>query len=244
MPAHVSTTQYGNVYTQPGGGVTTCTNAVDTGSAANRCIIVQHHRRIDRAIAVQSVTLGGESMVVLGSDVQLTGSFYVRTFALVNPTVTGTQDLVIACTTNESNSTANTVVSVYEGVDPNVAETALLTLVDTETVVSPWTDAYSFAVPSQDGHLAVLEAFTYSDDVGYILTASGMSERINGGGGGVYYQAGDKAGEASAVFTWTPSALSQNMTAVGHGFSLPPVPTDDGFVARLLIRNYIPLLVR
>lgn len=228
MPAHVSTTHYGASYTQPGGGVTTCVNSVNVGSGANRCILVKHYRRIDRAIAVQSVTLGGESMVVLDSDVQVTGLFYVRTFALVNPTVEGTQDLVITCTTNDSNSTASTTVSVYDGVDPNAAETALLTLVDTETVVSPWTGAYSFTVPSQNGHLAVLKAFTYSDDVGYIITASGMSERLNGGAGGVYYQAGDKAGEANAVFTWTPSALSQNLTAVGHGFSLPPVPAGGG----------------
>lgn len=228
MPSHVSTTQYGNSYTQPGGGVTTCVNSVDVGSGPNRCVLVKHYRRTDRAIAVQSVTLGGESMVVLGSDVTLNGNYVIRTFALVNPTVEGTQDLVITCTTSGSNSIGQTVVSVYDGVDPNAAETALLTLVDTETVVSPWTGAYSFTVPSQNGHLAVLEAFTYSGDVGYILTASGMSERLNGGAGGVYYQAGDKAGEASAVFTWTPSALSQNLTAVGHGFSLPPVPAGGG----------------
>lgn len=244
MPSHVSTTQYGATYTQPGGGLTTCTNSVDCGTGANRCVLVKHYRRIDRAIAIQSVTLGGEAMAVLGSDVQLSGLFYVRTFALVNPTVTGTQDLVITCTTNDNNSSASTVVAVYDGVDPAAVEADLLTLVDTDTGVTPWTDPYSFAVPSEDGHLAAAFGFTFSDDVGYVLTASGFTERINGGGGGVYYQSGDKAGESSATFTWTPTALSQDLTAVVHGFSLPPVPAGGPPPLLSRTRAYQHMLVR
>lgn len=225
MPSHVSTAQFGAGYTQIGGGLTSCVNSVNVGSGANRCLIVKHFRRADRAIAVQSVTIGGESMVVLGSDVLLVGSNYVRTFVLVNPTVEGAQDLIITCTTNGNNSVGLTVVGVFADVDPSAVEAEILAVVVGPTVVSttPWSDPYSLTVPSASGHLAVLEAFTYSDDVSYILTASGFDERINGGGGGIFYQGGDKAGEASAVFTWTPTFLSQNLTAVAHGYSLPPV---------------------
>lgn len=228
MPSHSSTTHYGASYTQPGGGVTTCVNSVDVGSGPNRCVLVKHYRRTDRAIAVQSVTLGGESMVVLGSDVQLTGPFYARTFALVNPTVEGTQDLVITCTTNDSNSSAITVVSVYDGVDPNANEADLLVLVETDTVTTPWTSPYTAVVPSAAGELAVAMDFSFSNDVSCFLTASGFNERINVFSGGIGYATGDKAGEASATFTWTPSSLSQDLTVVHHGFSLPPVPAGGG----------------
>lgn len=243
-PTHLSTAQYGASYVQLGGGLTSCTNSVDVGSGANRCILVKHYRRTDRAIAVQSVTLGGESMVVLDSDVLLASPYYLRTFALVNPSVEGTQDLVITCTTDDNNSVGQTVVGVYDGVDPNANEADLLVLVETDTVTTPWTSPYTAVVPSAAGELAVAMDFSSSNDVSCNLTASGFNERINVFSGGIGYATGDKAGEASATFTWTPSLLSQDLTVVHHGFSLPPVPADDGFVARLLIRNYLPLLVR
>lgn len=244
-PTHLTTNEYGTGYDFGPGPLVSCTNSVDTGSGANRCILVQHMRRSDRAIEIQSVTIGGESMVVLGSDISLIDLYVVRTFALVNPTVEGMQDLVITCTTNDSLSVASTIVAVYDGVDPNASEAALLALADSETVVTPYSSPYTFAVPSQTGHLAMLFAFAGSDDVSYSLTAAGgFNERIRDTAGPFVHRTGDQPGKTSADFTWTPGFLSQNLTIVGHGFSLPPVPADDGFVARLLIRNYLPLLVR
>ena len=220
--AHVATNQYGAGYTQIGGGQSTCTNSVETGTGSNRVVLVTHFRRSDRAPAIVSVTLNGVAMTVLGTDKTISGLYVARTFALVNPSFTGIQSLVITTTTNGSNSVGDTLVMVYDDVDPNVAEEDLLVIDDSQTVLSPYTGAVSIDVPSTTGHQVVASLWAISNDVSYTAFETGTTERYNATTGGICKYSGDAAGATTVTCSWTFSVLSLDLGAALHGFSLPP----------------------
>lgn len=221
--AHVTTNGYNNSYVLPGGGITTCTNSVDTGTGANRVVIVTHFRRIDRAIAIQSVTLGGQAMTVLGDDITLLSLYTGRVFALVNPSFTGLQDCVVTCSTNDSISAGNMTVSVYDDVDPNASAASLLTASQHSDVLTPWTDPFSINVPTTSGYTTLGLWQGFSNDVGFTISPSGCTERLFATGGGPTQGAYDTvAGSSSASMSWTPTGLTQDMGLAVWGFSLPP----------------------
>lgn len=222
--AHITTNQYGAGYTQIGGGLATCTNSVNVGTGSNRVIIVTHMRRSDRSPAVDSVTIGGVSMTVLGTDKTISGLYVARTFVLVNPSITGTQDLVITTTTNGSNSIGDTLVSVYDGVDPNAVAANLLAISDSQTIVSPWTGAASIDISSSTGYQVVATFYAISNDVSYIVTESGTTERHNTVGGGIGKYSGDAAGATTVTASWT-SDVTQDLGFALFGFSLPAAPS-------------------
>ena len=228
--AHVVTSVGGNSYTQIGGGLSTCTNSVDAGTGSNRVILVTHYRRIDRAMVINSVTIGGEAMTILGSDQLLSGNYYCRTFALVNPTVTGTQDLVITSTTNGSNSVGDVIVKVYDNVDPNVSASSLLTNSESQSIVSPWTGFITEDVPSATGYQAVASLYATSNDVSYNLNESGFVERYWSIIGGIARSCGDTDGASSVEFRWDIANLNQDCGVALFGFSLPP-PSSGGLFA-------------
>lgn len=116
--AHVIAGYYSGTL-DAGTGVVTITG-VDVGTGAGRAIQIAFRRRVDRFPSVTSITIGGESMTVQGSDqtIPTDTNQAMRMACRINPTVTGTQDLVITCsTTAAGSSTAMVNVEVIDGID-------------------------------------------------------------------------------------------------------------------------------
>lgn len=225
--AHVTTNKYGPTSAQIGGGLCTFTVNVDAGTGTNRAILLTIMRRGDRAPVINSITIGGESVTVLGSDATnpVTTSRVFRAAVLLDPTVTGTQSLVITCTTNGSNADCTIIVAVYDDVDPTATPSDLLTTSATDSETTPWTGTVNLSIPSATGETAVFSVVTMSSDVGYTMTPSGITSRINSVSSGLGWFSGDAAGSTTVSVSWTYSLLGNDCGAGLFGWSLPPPST-------------------
>lgn len=205
---------------------------VNVGTGAGRAIQITFTRRIDRFTAVNSATIGGEAMTVQGSDQSIPGDTTrgVRGLCRINPTVEGTQDLVITCASADSgNSSVEVMVEVIDGID--TAQSA-----PTPTVNTGTSDTATVTETSATGNQVVV-AMTVSNatnadtiaPTGWTVPAENNNPTF---GGNLGWATGYAAGAASVVAdgAWLDGATPRSGGWVAQAYDYTPAasgPTID-----------------
>lgn len=201
---------------------------VNVGTGAGRAIQMMFTRRSDRFPVVTSVTIGGESMTIQGSDQPIPNDTTTSAWSscLINPTVTGTQDLVITCTTTDAgNSPAPVMLEVIDGID--ITQSAPV-----PTVNSGSSDTATVTQASEAGRQVVVAMTWQSPSLTpSSITPTGWTLPAENGnptfGGGLGYVAGYTTGSTSVVADgeWLDEGTPISGNWVAMAFDYEPTPT-------------------